>query len=58
MEAYLVEYFDYDDVRMDSIWTDEFDALKRCEELGNGNWMVTSLPLNAPGDPTGPWGTP
>lgn len=57
MEAYLVEYWDYDDTRTDSVWTAEADALARAHELG-GNWFVTALPLNAPGDPTGPWGTP
>lgn len=54
MNAYIVDYHDYDDVRTDSVWTERDRAEARAAELG-GNWSIIVVPLNAPGDPRSLW---
>lgn len=56
MNAYLVAYRDYDDVRLDSVWTSWDGAFHRLEEIRAKadryeiDWDIEELPLDRPGE--------
>ena len=55
MYAYLVVYSDYDDVRIDSVWTSRVDAELRLEEIKSEagpyevDWDIDEIPFNRAG---------
>lgn len=56
MFAYMVSYFDYDEVRIDSVWTSREGAEARLAEINAKaeryeiNWDIEEVPLDRAGE--------